>query len=112
MSIIEETGALRQGDFTLSSGRATNVYFDARLVALHPHGSRTVAGLAWALVQCRGAEADDGPESGVLPMVGDLVHHSARFSREKHLKGFFLSGRSVALAASGSSRATWSRASG
>ena len=39
LDLSEQVGALRYGDFTLSSGAKSSYYFDGRLISLHPEGA-------------------------------------------------------------------------
>ena len=41
LTLALERGAIRYGDFTLSSGRRGSCYCDGRLLGLHPEGVRT-----------------------------------------------------------------------
>jgi orotate phosphoribosyltransferase len=61
------------GDFTLSSGRKSNFYFDGREVTLHGRGARLVGELV--LERCRqvGAEAVGGLTLGADPIVAAVA---------------------------------------
>ena len=39
LQLALEMGALRYGDFTLTSGKKSTYYFDGRLLSLHPEGA-------------------------------------------------------------------------
>ena len=72
-----EMGALRYGDFTLTSGRKSSYYFDGRLLSLDPKGSYLIAQALLPLVRSAGAEAIGGPTLGADPIVAavSLVSH-------------------------------------
>ena len=60
-----EMGALRYGDFTLTSGRKSIYYFDGRLLSLDPEGAYLIGRALLPLVRDAGAEAQlGGPRSG------------------------------------------------
>ncbi len=73
LNLSIELGAIRYGDFTLSSGEKSNYYFDGRLVTLHPEGSFLIANELQEIAQRMGASAIGGPTLGADPMVGATV---------------------------------------
>ncbi len=75
-----EKGALRFGDFVLSSGAHSRYYFDGRLLSLDPEGAHLLAQLLLPLVRQVEAQAVGGPTMGADPIVGATVHWS-------HLQG-------------------------
>ncbi len=73
LRVAERVGALRFGDFTLSSGARSSYYFDGRLLTLDPEGALLVAGaLMPLLLDCR-AQAVAGPTLGADPMVAAVA---------------------------------------
>ena len=72
-----DMGALRYGEFKLTSGRMSNYYFDGRLISLDPEGSYLIAQALLPLVRSAGAEAIGGPTLGADPIVAavSLVSH-------------------------------------
>ena len=64
-----ERGALRYGDFTLTSGRKSPYYFDGRLLSLDPEGAYLVGQVLLPLVRASGAQAIGGPTLGADPIV-------------------------------------------
>ena len=64
-----ERGALRYGDFTLTSGRKSAYYFDGRLLSLDPQGAYLVAQALLPIVRASGAQAIGGPTLGADPIV-------------------------------------------
>lgn len=75
-----EKGALRFGDFVLSSGAHSRYYFDGRLLSLDAEGAHLLAQLLLPLVREAQAGAVGGPTMGADPIVGATVHWS-------HLQG-------------------------
>lgn len=59
---------VKTGDFTLSSGRKSNVYIDCKSVLLNPQGLSLATGLVSNLIG-REVEAVCGVELGVVPLV-------------------------------------------
>ena len=69
LQLALDLGALRYGDFTLTSGKKSNYYFDGRLLSLHPEGAYLAANALLHLVRASGAEAIGGPTLGADPIV-------------------------------------------
>ena len=69
LALSEELGALKYGEFTLSSGAKSNYYFDGRLISLHPQGAYW---LGLALLRCLTEDdigAIGGPAMAAIPLV-------------------------------------------
>ena len=64
-----DMGALRYGDFTLTSGRKSTYYFDGRLLSLDPEGAYLIARALLPLVRSAGAQAIGGPTLAADPIV-------------------------------------------
>jgi orotate phosphoribosyltransferase len=77
LQLALDLGALRYGDFTLTSGKKSGYYFDGRLLSLHPEGAYLTAHALLPLVRAAGAEAIGGPTLGADPIVAavSLVSH-------------------------------------
>ncbi|MBM3957069.1 MAG: hypothetical protein FJ313_03340, partial [Gemmatimonadetes bacterium] len=56
-----ELGALRTGDFTLTSGQKSGYYFDGRLLTMDPEGADLVSGAFLDEIRKARAEAAGGP---------------------------------------------------
>lgn len=69
LELALELGALRYGDFTLTSGRKTSYYFDGRLLSLDPEGAYLTARAILPLVRAARAEAVGGPTLAADPIV-------------------------------------------
>jgi orotate phosphoribosyltransferase len=99
---VTEAGALRQGQFTLSSGRTSNYYVDLRKVTLSP----AVGLIAGRLVEVVGFmyDAIGGPMFGADPIVGaylGLGLSPRGFAVRKQEKGHGLAGLVVGSAVPG-----------
>ena len=71
-----ELGALRTGDFTLTSGQKSSYYFDGRLLTMDPEGADLVSAAFLEQIRNAGAEAAGGPTMAAVPIVGALVLRS------------------------------------
>ena len=69
LQLALEKGALRYGDFTLTSGRKSSYYFDGRLLSLDPEGAYLIGQALLPIVRAAGAEAIGGPTLGADPIV-------------------------------------------
>ena len=73
LELSKSRGALRFGDFVLSSGQRSSYYFDGRLLTLDPQGAYLVGKAIFPQVQAWGAEAVGGPTLGADPMVSAVI---------------------------------------
>ena len=69
LELALELGALKYGEFTLSSGRKSGYYFDGRLLSLSPEGAALIGRALFPLVAASGAEAVGGPTLAADPVV-------------------------------------------
>ncbi len=69
LELALERGALRYGDFTLSSGRKSAYYFDGRLLSLDPEGAHLLGQALLPLMDGAGVSAIGGPTLGADPIV-------------------------------------------
>ncbi len=60
---------VRYGDFTLSSGRKSNYYYNGKRITLRPSALRLIGEALADVVLASGAEAVGGPELGAVPMA-------------------------------------------
>ena len=86
LALALERGALRYGDFTLSSGRRSAYYFDGRLLSLDPEGARLLGEAILPRVLAAGVAAVGGPALGAVPVVAAVV--AASRSAGRPLPGF------------------------
>lgn len=73
LELALELGALKYGDFTLSSGKKSSYYFDGRLLSLNPEGAVLIGRALLPLVAAAGAEAVGGPTLAADPMVTSIA---------------------------------------
>ena len=66
--------AVQFGEFTLASGRTSDVYVDGRLLTLSPEGSAVSAELLYEKIAELKPDAVGGMTMGADPIVGALVH--------------------------------------
>ncbi|MGQ9497988.1 MAG: orotate phosphoribosyltransferase [Desulfotomaculales bacterium] len=65
--------AFETGEFTLSSGRKSNYYFDGKQVTLHPEGAYLLARMIVDKVKKENINALGGPTIGADPIVGAVA---------------------------------------
>ena len=80
LALALERGALKYGDFTLSSGKKSRYYFDGRLLSLDPEGAHLIAQALLPCLNRAGAQAVGGLTLGADPIVAAvaLVSHQAQ----------------------------------
>ena len=69
LALALERGAIKYGDFTLTSGKKSSYYFDGRLLSLDPEGAHLIAKALLPLLQQAGAQAVGGTTLGADPIV-------------------------------------------
>ena len=69
LELALERGAIKYGDFTLSSGQKSSYYFDGRLLSLDPEGANLIAQALLPLLQRAGVQAVGGTTLGADPIV-------------------------------------------
>ncbi len=69
LDLAEELGALKYGDFTLSSGARSSYYFDGRLISLNPEGAYWLGKAFFQSLQGCGVAAVGGPAMAAIPIV-------------------------------------------
>jgi orotate phosphoribosyltransferase len=85
---ILKTQAFFKGDFTLSSGKKSSYYLDARLVTLSAEGAFLCGKLMRDLVKDKNPTAIGGPTLGADPMVGAVG--TVSFLDEQPVKTFII----------------------
>ena len=73
LEIAIERGALKYGEFTLSSGQKSRYYFDGRLLSLDPEGAYLIAEALLPILKEAGAQAIGGPTLGADPIVAAVA---------------------------------------
>jgi orotate phosphoribosyltransferase len=87
IAIIRRQSLLRNRDFMLASGRASNFFFDMKRTMFDPEGAALLTDLLFAAIKDDDVEYIGGLETGAIPIVAALC---ARSWPEKPLKGFFV----------------------
>lgn len=92
LALALQNGALKYGDFTLSSGAKSGYYFDGRLLSLDPQGGYLIAKAILPILVEAGVEAIGGPTLGADPMVAAVSLLS--YIQGTPVTGFIVRGRS------------------
>ena len=71
--LMEESGALLFGDFTLASGKRSPYYFDSKKLTLEPRGARFVAQRIVEKLDKLGIRYVGGTAYGAIPIVSHVV---------------------------------------
>ena len=75
--LLEESGALLFGEFTLSSGRKSSYYFDSKKLTMEPAGARFVARRLVDRLDAEGIRYVGGVAYGGIPVVSHIVMMAA-----------------------------------
>ncbi|MFH1387153.1 MAG: orotate phosphoribosyltransferase [bacterium] len=71
--LLKETGAVKAGEFILSSGKKSNLYIDCRKITLHPQGSRLIAKIILEKIKGLNVQAIGGMTLGADPITSSVV---------------------------------------
>lgn len=71
--LLKTTGAVKTGDFTLSSGKKSNIYIDCRKITLHPQGARLIAKIILEKIKGLKIDAIGGLTLGADPITSSVV---------------------------------------
>ena len=71
--LLQDSGALLFGEFTLSSGRKSSYYFDSKKLTLDPAGARFVARHLVDRLEAEGIRYVGGVAYGGIPIVSHIV---------------------------------------
>ncbi len=88
LELALERGAIRYGEFTLSSGRKSSYYFDGRRLSLDPEGAHLLGEALLPLLASAGVDAVGGPTLGADPIVAAVAATSWR--RQSPIPGFIV----------------------
>ena len=88
LELALERGAIRYGDFTLSSGRKSAYYFDGRRLSLDPEGAHLLGEALLPLLGPAGVAAIGGPTLGADPIVAAVA--AASWRRGAPIPGFIV----------------------
>jgi len=88
LEILKEL-SYEEGDFTLTSGKKSTYYIDAKQTTLNPEGMHLVGKLMYGMVkEVPGIEAVGGVSIGGDPLVSAVV--MTAYGRKDGLKGFLI----------------------
>ena len=73
IEIAEMSGAFKIGDFLLSSGKKSNVYFDGRIISLIPESLEIISYKILEEIKDRKANVLAGPTLGADPIIGGVL---------------------------------------
>ena len=73
LKLAVKRGALKYGEFTLSSGQIAHYYFDGRLLSLDPEGAYLIGRALLPMIKEAGAQAIGGPTLGADPIVAAVA---------------------------------------
>ena len=71
--LLKETGAVKTGEFLLSSGKKSNFYVDCRKVTLHPQGARLIGKIILDKIKDLKVDALGGLTLGADPITSAVV---------------------------------------
>ena len=71
--LLAETGAVRTGEFTLSSGKKSDFYVDCRKVTLHPQGAKLIGRIILEKIKGLKVDAIGGLTLGADPITSAVV---------------------------------------
>ena len=84
----KELGALKFGDFTLTSGQKSTYYFDGRQLSLDPEGSSLISSLFLEKILEAECVAAGGPTVAAVPIVGSLMLRA--WQEHADITGYFV----------------------
>jgi orotate phosphoribosyltransferase len=71
--LLIAVGAVKTGDFTLSSGKKSNFYIDCRKATLHPQGAKLIGRLILEMIKGQKIDAVGGLTLGADPIIGAVI---------------------------------------
>lgn len=71
--LLFEVGAVKRGDFVLSSGKKSNLYIDCRKITLHPLGAKLIAKIILEKIKGLKVDAIGGLTLGADPITSSVV---------------------------------------
>ena len=85
-------GAVKSGEFTLSSGKKSKLYFDGRLLSVDPQSVGIISQLFLNVLNSKKLQYFGGPAVGAVPILGGLALLAHQQKRD--FSGFFVRGES------------------
>src|SRR5579862_786088 len=76
--------SFRQGRFTLSSGRESNLYFNLKPTMMHPRGAYLCARALLSRIRAEQPDYVGGLEMGAVPVIGAIAALSAAEQNPVH----------------------------
>ncbi len=86
--LLEESGALLFGEFTLSSGKKSDYYFDSKKLTLDPAGARFVARQLVDRLDAENIKYVGGVAYGAIPIVSHIVMLTG-LREDKPIRAFY-----------------------
>ncbi|MFH1684518.1 MAG: orotate phosphoribosyltransferase [Candidatus Margulisiibacteriota bacterium] len=71
--LLKDTGAVKFGEFTLSSGKRSDFYVDCRKVTLHPQGAKLIGKIILEKIKGLKIDAIGGLTLGADPITSSVV---------------------------------------
>ncbi|MDD4178780.1 MAG: orotate phosphoribosyltransferase [Candidatus Margulisbacteria bacterium] len=71
--LLKSTGAVKTGEFVLSSGKKSNLYIDCRKITLHPQGAKLIAKIILEKIKGLKVDAIGGLTLGADPITSSVV---------------------------------------
>ena len=88
VDLLTGSGALLFGEFTLSSGKKSDYYFDSKKLTLEPTGARFVARQLVEHLDGEGIEYVGGVAYGAIPIVAHVVMYSG-MREDRPIRAFY-----------------------
>ncbi len=88
VDLLTGSGALLFGEFTLSSGKKSDYYFDSKKLTLEPAGARFVARQLVEHLDSEGIEYVGGVAYGAIPIVAHVVMYSG-MREDRPIRAFY-----------------------
>ena len=88
VDLLTGSGALLFGEFTLSSGKKSDYYFDSKKLTLEPAGARFVAGQLVEHLDAEGIGYVGGVAYGAIPIVAHVVMYSG-LREDRPIRAFY-----------------------
>ena len=88
VDLLTGSGALLFGEFTLSSGKKSDYYFDSKKLTLEPMGARFVAGRLVEHLDAEGIGYVGGVAYGAIPIVAHVVMYSG-LREDRPIRAFY-----------------------
>lgn len=87
-AILKEKSYLRNGPYTLSSGKISDVFFDVKMTSLDPEGATLAADLILDMLEGQDIHAVGGLAVGACPIVSAICVRS--YERRMNIAAFYV----------------------